>query len=351
MRLKDEVLRAMHVELAAHKDYLKGEPVTTVYFGGGTPSLLTADDVKRLLDTIAGNYALNAEEVTLEGNPDDLTTAYIRSLRHTAINRFSIGVQSFRDEDLKYMNRAHNAQQAEYAIKAAQDAGFENLTIDLIYGTPGLDDMAWKANLAMVRDLDIPHFSAYALTVEEGTALHHAILKKTTSPVDHEQSARQFELLMEQAEAMGFEHYEISNLAKKGRYALHNTNYWKGVPYLGIGPSAHSFDRRARRWNIANNSLYATALLKDGKAMFEEEVLNDVQRLNEYIMTSLRTMWGLDLGRVEAEGGSDAVKSLRGRAAVFEEKGWLKQLDTVLVLTPAGKLYADRIAAELFLDE
>ncbi len=352
LRLKDEVLEAMHRELEMQKRFADDLVIETIYFGGGTPSLLTADEINRLMDSIAANYPkLDLKECTLEANPDDLDTAYIRSLRHTAINRFSIGVQSFRDEDLRYMNRAHNAKEADYAIKAAQDAGFENITIDLIYGTPGLSDTAWKQNLAAVRDLQIPHFSAYALTVEEGTALHHSINKKQSAPVDQEQSAQQFEILMETAEAMGYEHYEISNLAKAGAYAQHNTNYWRGVPYLGIGPSAHSFDGRNRRWNVANNALYVTSILKQHELQFEEEQLTDVQRLNEYIMTSIRTMWGLDLAKVKQEWGEEEMSDLAKRSLEFQERRLVEEKDGVLRLTSSGKLYADKIAGELFADE
>jgi oxygen-independent coproporphyrinogen-3 oxidase len=249
------------------------------------------------------------------------------------------------------MNRAHNATEAEYAIKAAQDIGFTNLTIDLIYGTPGLSDADWKYNLSQIRTLQIPHFSAYALTVEEGTVLHNAISKKKTAPVDNDQSAGQFELLMEQAEAMAYEHYEISNLAQPGMYAIHNTNYWKGIPYLGIGPSAHSFDGRSRRWNIANNALYARNVLQESKLIYEEEVLTATQRLNEYVMTSLRTKWGLDLGKVEREWNSDIAMEIEKASHLFQEKKWILQEGKVLILANAGKMYADKVAGEMFVSE
>lgn len=338
-------------ELEIQKNYLQGEPVTTIYFGGGTPSLLTADEINRVYDTIQEYYpADTVREFTLEANPDDLTMPYLKSLRHTAVNRFSIGVQSFHDSDLKYMNRAHTAGEADYAIKAAQDAGFTNLTIDLIYGTPGLSDKDWKANLTKVRDLQLPHFSAYALTVEEGTALHHNILKKSAAPVDNEQSAQQFEILMEQAEMMGYEHYEISNLARDGRYAVHNTNYWRGHTYLGVGPSAHSYDGKTRRWNIANNALYIKSILAEHRLTYEEERLTPIQSLNEYIMTSLRTMWGCDLQTIAHKWGSDYAKAIERNSEQFIDKKQLTLSDNKLALTHAGKLFADRIAGELFFD-
>ena len=305
-----------------------------------------------LFESIFKNFPdQDIKECTLEANPDDLSKDYLNSLRNTPINRFSIGIQSFKDADLKYMNRAHNAQQADYAIKAAQDAGFSDLTIDLIYGTPGLTDADWKYNLAQIKNLQIQHFSAYALTVEEGTVLHHAILKKQSAPVDSEQSARQFEILMEQAEAMGYEHYEISNLALKDHYAIHNTNYWKGESYLGMCPSAHSFDGKNRRWNIANNALYVKNILQDHRLLYEEETLTQVQRLNEYIMTSLRTMWGCDLNKIEQDYGADIANEVEKGSHLFQEKKWITQKEKTLLLTNAGKLFADRIAGEMFLEE
>lgn len=346
------MLDAIKWELAQELSYLQGEKIETIYFGGGTPSLLKAEELLGIFDTISRHYDLgNLKECTLEANPDDLNVKYIQSLKATPINRFSIGVQSFFDADLKYMNRAHNAQEADYAIKAAQDAGFEKLTIDLIYGTPGLSNLAWLENLAKVEDLSIPHFSAYALTVEEGTALYHNINKKKQSPVDNEQSAQQLELLMQYAPAMGFEQYEISNFASKGQYALHNTNYWKGIPYLGIGPSAHSFDGRNRRSNIANNSLYLKSILNEKKVVYDVEVLTDVQRLNEYLMTSLRTMWGSSLKKIEEDWGAQALSAIKKASQIFIEKKWLTLENEALLLTNEGKLFADYIASELFFEE
>ena len=351
LRGKDELLQAMLQELEMRRDYFKGEAIETIYFGGGTPSLLSADEINRIFDRIVTLFPVNElKECTLEANPDDLNSAYLKSLRSTPVNRFSIGVQSFRDEDLRYMHRAHNASEADYAIKAAQDAGFTNLSIDLIYGTPGLSDTGWKDNLNRIQSLGIPHFSAYALTVEEGTALHHSIQKKKATPVDAAQSAAQFEILMERAPVMGYEHYEISNLALPGMYAVHNTAYWQGKPYLGIGPSAHSFDgEKTRRWNVANNALYTKNILA-GTSAFDEEILTSIQRLNEYIMTSLRTMWGCDLKKIERAWGSDYVNRMLEDAQQFVETGRLQIADDKLLLTNEGKLFADGIAGELFID-
>ncbi len=346
---KDDLLRAMLRELEMQKDYLQGQAIETIYFGGGTPSLLSADEIMRFIDAIYKLFPVQElKECTLEANPDDLTKNYLQALKTTAVNRFSIGVQSFKESDLRFMNRAHDSQQADYAIKAAQDAGFSNLTIDLIYGTPGLSDKDWKYNLAQVAALQIPHFSAYALTVEEGTVLSHNIKKKKAIAPDNEQAAGQFGILMEDAAQMGYDHYEISNLALPGHHAVHNTNYWRGKAYLGIGPSAHSFDGSHRRWNIANNALYTQNILARQHIPYEEELLTNTQRLNEYIMTSLRTMWGCDLDKIGREWSSDHANELKRNAGKFIERGQLTEQDSKLILSNAGKLFADGIAGELF---
>lgn len=350
LKLKDSLLEALRTEIALQKHYLDNPKIETIYLGGGTPSLLTADEIKIITDEVAGHFDISAlREFTIETNPDDLVPQYIKSLRGTLINRFSIGTQSFFDADLQYMNRAHNAQEADYAIKAVQDAGFDNITIDLIYGTPGLTDKNWLHNLAQAQQLNIPHLSAYALTVEENTALHHNIKAKKSAPVDAEQSARQFEILMDKAAEMGFEHYEISNFAKQGHRAIHNTNYWLGVPYIGIGPSAHSFNGSTRQSNIANNALYIKSLLVDKQLDFELEQLTEEQRLNEYIMTSLRTSWGLDLDKVRATWGDDNAAALLKAAERFIEEQKVVQKEQSLILTRKGKLFADYIAGELFV--
>jgi len=346
---KEDLLLALHQELVLQKDFLQSASVETIYFGGGTPSLLHADELKKLFDTIQKNYPItHLTEVTLEANPDDLSQSYLTSLLSTPINRLSIGVQSFNEKDLRFMNRAHTAQQADYAIKSAQDKGFTNLTIDLIYGSPNLSDIGWKNHLHKVKELDIPHFSAYALTVEEGTLLHHNIQKKKTAPLDAEKAAAQFELLMEEAATMNYEHYEISNLAKENNYAIHNTHYWKGIPYLGIGPSAHSFDGAIRRSNIAHNTRYIQALLKDRKLLFEEETLTETNKINEYIMTSLRTMWGCDLMKIRQEFGDSYADELLNKSEKFIDRKWIEHTQHLLTLTRKGKLFADKIASDLF---
>jgi oxygen-independent coproporphyrinogen III oxidase len=353
LKYKDDVLQAMLREIEMQREYLGGAAIETVYFGGGTPSLLSADDINRLFDAICKYHTVKElKEVTLEANPDDLNKNYLKALRGTPVSRFSIGIQSFREPDLLYMKRAHNAQQADAAIKAAQDAGFEQLSIDLIYGVPGMDDTAWKQNLARVRDLAVPHFSAYALTVEDKTALQYAIAHKKAAAVDSNQAAAQLEILMDTAKEMGYEHYEISNLALPGKYAVHNTNYWRGLPYLGIGPSAHSFDGASRRrWNVSNNAVYAKSILQEGVLTFEEEVLTAHEHLNEYIMTSLRTQWGCDLDHIAAGWDESTATLVEKSSHLFMEKKWVIQDGRKLLLTNKGKLFADRVAAELFVTE
>ena len=347
---KDALLDALLKEIALQKDWLEGASVETIYLGGGTPSLLSADELSRLFDALFKTFKIDSlKECTLEANPDDLSAPYLRSLRHTLVARLSIGIQSFREEDLRYMNRAHTAQQSDYALKAAQDAGFTNLSIDLIYGTSGLSDEAWLQNLAKMASLQIPHFSAYAMTVEEGTALHHAIAKKRTAPVDAAQSAGQAELLMEKSRQLRYEQYEISNFAQPGCYALHNTAYWQGAPYLGLGPSAHSFNGRdVRQWNVANNAQYIQSVLVGGKVPYQQETLTSLQRLNEYIMTSLRTMWGCDLQKIATGWGGDYRLQILHDAQSAIDSGRLVMKEEKLLLTDAGKLFADGIAASFF---
>lgn len=344
---KDDLLKTLVKEIALQKGYLNGETIGTIYFGGGTPSLLSGEDVNAIIGAITGVHTVSADaEITLEANPDDLDATKIRALRQTPVNRLSIGVQSFFDEDLIWMNRAHRSAEAESSIKRAQDAGFENITADLIYGYPLLTDQKWKTNLDKMFGLQIPHISAYSMTVEPRTALASSIQKKKQPPMNDEQSAAQFMYMMNAIQQHGFEHYEISNFCQPGHYSKHNTNYWKGVKYVGIGPSAHSYDGEGRQWNVANNAKYIQSL-NSGLIPAEKEILSEADRLNEYIMTSLRTMWGLDLDKLNAiaAGASDELLKL---TPGFLEKEWISRNENVIYLTPAGKLYADHIASELF---
>jgi oxygen-independent coproporphyrinogen-3 oxidase len=347
LKYKDELVQALVKEIQLQKNYLLNETIETIYFGGGTPSLLTADEINLLINTITSLHTVNAgAEITLEANPDDLDKAKLQALRQTPINRFSIGIQSFFDDDLQWMNRVHRAGEAEAAVKRAQDNGFENITVDLIYGYPLLTEQKWKHNLAKVFELDVPHISAYSMTVEPQTALASFIRNKKQPPMNEQQSAEQFNLLMDEMTAKGFEHYEISNFCKPGHYSRHNANYWRGVKYLGIGPSAHSYNGEARQWNIANNAKYIQSI-QTNKLPAETEVLTETNRLNEYIMTSLRTSWGLNLDKLNAIAGGSAAILVKEAVPHFE-KGWISQKNNIIYLTQTGKLYADHIAAELF---
>lgn len=344
---KNELLQALAREIELQKGFLANEAIETIYFGGGTPSLLSSDEINSILDKMTSLHTVSSNaEITLEANPDDLGIEKIKALRQTAVNRFSIGIQSFFDDDLVWMNRVHRAAEAETSVKRAQDAGFENITVDLIYGYPMLTDQKWKHNIEKVLELQVPHVSAYSMTVEPRTALASFIKKKMQPPMNEGQSAEQFIQLMDALLQNGFEHYEISNFALPGHYSRHNTNYWKGVKYLGIGPSAHSYNGETRQWNIANNAKYIQSIGKN-EIPAETEVLTETNRLNEYIMTSLRTMWGLDLIKLNqiAKGASD---ELLKEAPEFFEREWITQKDQIIFLTQKGKLYADHIASELF---
>lgn len=343
------IVQAMLKELELRKGELPGKELQSVYFGGGTPSVLSQDELQSIFDAIAKDFSIaeNAE-VTLEANPDDLTPEYLAMLKRTPVNRLSIGIQSFRESDLRMMNRAHTVEEAEMVVKRAQDAGFTNLTVDLIYGIPGLSLEEWQQHLEKINALDVPHFSAYCLTVEPRTALAHLVKTGKVQPVDEELASQHFYALAEFAAAQGFEHYEISNLAKPGFIAKHNSSYWFGEPYLGIGPSAHSFDGTTRRWNVANNAQYLRAIAA-GEKTFEEEQLNPKERFNEWVMTRLRTLWGLSPEEVMRQFGEEVFRELEKSARPWLLSGHLILANGALVLTVKGRLMADRIASDLFL--
>lgn len=348
MKYIDEMTAAICKELVLKKSRIQDQ-VGTVYFGGGTPSVLSTRHFQQIFETITRHYTVDsAAEITIEANPDDLDARKISELRQLPVNRFSIGIQSFFDEDLRWMNRAHNANEAEDCIKRSQDAGFENLSIDLIYGYPLLTDGKWLSNINRALEFEVPHISGYSLTVEPRTALASAIKRGQQPPVNDEQSAAQFGMLIEKLNAAGFEHYEISNYSKPGKYAVHNTNYWRGVPYLGIGPSAHGFDGQTRFHNIANNAAYLSKL-QIGELAEGIEELNQHDRFNEYVMTAVRTMWGISLPKILAEYGKFFLEDTIRNSKSFLERQWLIRQDEHLILSAEGKLFADYIASELFL--
>lgn len=345
---KDAMVQALLQEIHLQQNYLDGLTVSSIYFGGGTPSILPIDDLQALLHTLRQHFDIAPEaEVTLEANPDDLTAEKLAALKTAGINRLSIGVQSFHEADLQWMNRAHNSLQATQCIALAKAAGFDNITIDLIYGGPTLSDEGWAANVQQAIALQVPHLSCYALTVEAGTALDHFIKKKKMAAVDTDKAARHFELLMQWMQAAGYEHYEISNFALPGWHSRHNSSYWQGKSYLGIGPSAHSFNGSSRQWNIANNASYIKDI-QQGTLPFEKEILTPAMALNEYIMTSLRTAAGCDLQWVAEKFGILLRQQLEKTSQQFLQNEWMLRDKDTLKLTPQGKLFADGIAAELF---
>ena len=339
---------AICLEISKKKDRITDQ-VGTIYFGGGTPSVLPAKHFEKIFHTITKNFSVSSDaEITIEANPDDLTAAKISELRQLPVNRFSIGIQSFFEEDLIWMNRAHNAVEAETCIKRSQDAGFENLSIDLIYGYPLLTDSKWLQNINKAIEFETPHISAYSLTVEPRTALASAIKRGKDTPINDDQSAAQFITLIDKLNEGGFEHYEISNFSKPGKYAVHNTNYWRGVTYLGIGPSAHGFNGNVRYLNVANNAAYLSSM-ELGKIPETIEELDLYDRFNEYIMTSLRTMWGTSLDKITADFGKFFLADTLKNIQQFVERQWLITENNHIKLTTDGKLFADHIASELFL--
>lgn len=346
LRFKNDLITALLKEIALCTVY--DNNIETIYFGGGTPSLLSPQTLHSILDALRHKFVISdTAEITLEANPDDISAPQLTAWKSMGINRLSIGVQSFFEEDLKWMNRAHTAEQSVNSIVQAQHAGFNNLTIDLIYGSPGLSDEKWQRNVQQVIDFNIPHVSCYALTVEPKTALHSMIAKNKMQDTDQEQQARQFMQLIGWLEAAGYEHYEISNFSIPGKRSRHNTSYWQSKPYYGFGPSAHSFNGTdTRSWNIANNALYMQSLLQN-TIPAETETLTTVQRLNEYIMTSLRTTEGINLSHIQSGfGETHAQRILVAAKPYINEK--IRLTNNTLQLTNAGKLFADGIASDLF---
>lgn len=338
----------MH-EILIQKAYLADQTIKTIYFGGGTPSILEVAEIERLIEHIQKHFkVLPDAEITLEANPDDLNTAKVSALKNSPVNRFSIGVQSFFEEDLRWMNRSHQAKEAEAAIKRVQDAGFENITADLIYGYPLLSDEKWFANIQMMVDFGVSHLSCYAMTVEEGTALHHFIKQGKQNLMNDSQAARQFVQLMERLEQAGFIHYEISNFARPEKESKHNSNYWKGHTYLGIGPSAHSFNGTERQWNVANNNTYLHAI-QQGEIPASRETLSVNNRFNEYLMTSLRTIWGVDSAKIKLDFGEHYWANTQQKIVALIDKNWIETKADKIFLTREGKLFADHIASELFI--
>jgi len=336
-------------EAAIRKEYVGNELISTIYFGGGTPSALSVDETGALLSNLQQLFRIDPEcEITVELNPDDVSPDYLKGLKDLNVNRISLGIQSWRDQDLNLLNRRHTAAQAAKALGEAFKSGFHNVTIDLIYGIPGMTTKELSSNLDISFSYDIKHLSAYHLTIEPGTVLNKMKEKGLIAEIDEEESSAQFNLLIEKATDAGFIHYEISNFGKPGYFSIHNTSYWKQINYLGLGPSAHSFNGYSRQWNIRDIKKYIKAI-NSGTLLFEKEDLDKRTRFNEYIMTSLRTMWGIDLEYVEKtfdKEGYDYIMNLSGKLIDY---GLMKQEKKTLVLTNQGKMISDNIISELML--
>jgi oxygen-independent coproporphyrinogen-3 oxidase len=353
LKRKDEMIIAIKKELEIRKNELINEKIETIYFGGGTPSILSKEDLQELFEVIYKNYeVIKKAEITLEANPDDLSTKKIEELASSPINRLSIGIQSFFEEDLKLMHRAHTAKESKKCLKEATKL-FDNITIDLIYGIPGMSSKKWRSNLKQAFEFEVPHISSYALTVEEKTALHHFIKIGKIAPIDESLALEHFKILVEETEKKGFVHYEISNFGKPSYFSKHNTSYWLGKKYLGIGPSAHTYNGFDRGWNVTNNAKYIRAIMEN-KLPITYEKLTMQNKFNEYVMTGLRTIWGVSLQKINADFGAKYEEELLKNAQKFidtnlleivKDKTQLKRL----VTTKKGKFLADGIASDLFI--
>lgn len=345
--LKERYVRALCRELQMRREYLRGEAVETVYFGGGTPSQLAEEDFRQIFQALQEVYGLeHCREITLEANPDDLTEAYTVMLRRLPFNRISMGIQTFDDAMLKLLNRRHNAVQAIEAVDRCRRAGFDNISIDLIYGLPDETDERWRRDLQQAVALGVEHISAYHLTYEEGTRLYQLLQAHSICEVDEDSSLRFFSTLIDTLTAAGYEHYEISNFCRPRRHSRHNTSYWQGIPYLGCGPSAHSFDRRTREWNVASLEKYMCAIEAGGRE-YETECLDDVTRYNEYVMTALRTKRGIAAEDLKRTFGTELWQYCRDMARPYIDSGKLRVEDNRLCLTREGIFVSDGIISSL----
>lgn len=346
----DDLVQAICTEIKLRKNYLNTSQLTSIYFGGGTPSLLSENALMRIFDEISQHFSWgNDIEITLEANPDDISQQYIRWLKKTPVNRFSLGIQSFFEEDLQYMHRAHDAKQALQCLPMLQDAGFEKLSADLIYGTPTLSTIHLKKNLDVLLRHQVAHISAYALTVEPRTPLQKQIDRKEKVAPSDQLVEEQFKFLMDFLSGQNYIHYEISNFATEGNMAVHNSNYWKNVPYLGVGPAAHSFDVQTRSWNVANNLQYIQSM-EQGVLANEIEQIDMKTAYNEYVMTGLRTMWGVEEGDILARFGETFLSFFIGQISQMDQQFFKKERGH-WKLSQEGKLFCDAISADLFWTE
>lgn len=342
------MMDAIKCEIALRANSISTREISTVYIGGGTPSIISHEHLTSLFNTVNKSFDVSKNaEITLEANPDDINEDNLSFWKELGINRLSIGIQSFRDEDLKYLNRVHSAQKALDCISLARKYNFHDLTIDLIYGIPGLTNEAWIHNLETFRNLDIKHLSAYALTVEPRTPLYNAIQKGKVLPVEEQQSSDQFDILMQFAEAEGYLHYEISNFCKPDHFARHNISYWKGIDYLGFGPSAHSFLTNSRQWNVSSINEYIDSI-KNSILPLESEELSENDRYNEYVMTGLRTMFGCKIEEIIGQFGLQKANYFKENATKWLDRDMMYENDGVYILSRKGKHQADGIASDLF---
>ena len=346
---KLEMLKCIKIEIANRKDYLNNELIDTLYFGGGTPSILEKSEITGILKHLHNTFNISTNaEITIECNPDDLTLDKLKALKQIGINRLSIGVQSFKDKDLEFMKRSHNANEAINSIKLAQNIGFNNITIDLIYGLPDQSIADWEQNIKQAFDLDIQHLSAYALTVENKTILSQMVKKKKIKILSDTKVIKQFNILQSKAEEKGFIHYEISNFGKKGFFSKHNSGYWKSIHYLGIGPSAHSYNGYIRSSNISSNKKYIRNI-NLGLDYFEDEFLSESEQYNEYIYTSLRTIWGIDIDTIAKKYSEGILSHFQDEISKWENKKFITSDKKKYTLTRSGKSFADMIASDLFI--
>ncbi|MCB0430676.1 MAG: radical SAM family heme chaperone HemW [Flavobacteriales bacterium] len=346
-KYRSEMIHALQGEMAMRSEELKEKTMQTVYLGGGTPSILASGELASVMNSVRYHWQVSPDaEITLEVNPEDVTPDSLKTWRQAGINRLSMGVQSFRDEDLRMMNRSHSTASALASLEMARDAGFADVNMDLIYGIPGLDDVAWEANIEQFIGLDLPHLSAYSLTIEPKTVFHHRVHTGAMQLPDEEKAIRQYMLLMNRMESAGYEAYEISNFARSGKMARHNTGYWQGMEYLGIGPSAHSFINGVRSWNVSNNASYIKSI-RDGQRPSTEEILSESDRYNEYVMTGLRTVWGCEVDEIKNKFGSMYSEFFQEELKNINPE-YYANVQGHVSLTLAGKCFADRIASQLF---
>lgn len=344
-----EMMDAIHAEIVNRKEYIKDDIVNSIYFGGGTPSILTKNELSKIFQVINQHFTCSEKvEITLEANPDDITEVSLQDWKEIGINRLSIGIQSFKQEDLEWMNRAHTVHEGLNCVGLAKQFGFQNLTVDLIYGLPNLSNEEWRSHLQTVINLGVTHVSAYCLTVEAKTTLNTLVENGKITPATEDQQSEQFKILVHELERANFEQYEISNFCQPNCQAVHNTNYWKGITYLGIGPSAHSYNGISRSWNVANNRTYIKQI-QQGAVHFETEMLSPTDQFNELLMTGLRTSFGVNLLQLEAiHSLSDAFQN---QLRQLESDRFLMRKDDTIILTQKGRLQADRIASDLFIVE